>query len=111
MPGLVQHRHRRPLHVYALRRYHANTSLLLAAVKGRLKWAEGAEVKRELDAQVAALLGPKTEADLAKPDKKKAKKVGPALPVRTQSMHSDIMRSRLLFGARDPGFLRVHGCP
>ena len=61
-------------------RYHANTSLLLAGVKARLKWAEGAEIKRELDAQVAALLGPKTEADLVKPDKKKAKKVRSLLP-------------------------------
>lgn len=61
-------------------RYHANTSLLLAAVKARLKWAEGAEIKRELDAQVGALLGPKTEADLVKPDKKKVKKVGLANP-------------------------------
>ena len=44
-------------------------------MKARLRWAEGAEIKRELDAHVAVLLGPKTEADLVKPDKKKAKKV------------------------------------
>ena len=30
-----------------------------------MKWAEVTAVKAELDAQVAALLGPKTEADVA----------------------------------------------
>lgn len=46
---------------------------LLASIKADLKWADGAEVKRELDAQVLQLLGPKTEQDLSKPEKKKKK--------------------------------------
>jgi hypothetical protein len=56
-------------------RYHVNMGVLLAAVKAALKWADGAEVKRELDKQILELLGPKTEQDLAKPDKKKKKVV------------------------------------
>ena len=46
-------------------------------MKRRLKWADGAAVKAELEAQMAAFLGPKTEADLKPLDKKdKKKKVG-----------------------------------
>lgn len=72
-------------------RYHANTSLVLAAVKTRLKWAEGSEIKRELDKQVEALLGPKTEADLVKPDKKKVKKVGVEEKVGQLLLHTNIL--------------------
>lgn len=49
---------------------------MLPKIKARLKWADGAAIKRELDTQIAAILGPKTEADLVKPDKKAKKKVG-----------------------------------
>lgn len=50
-----------------------NTGKLLAAVKIALKWADGSKVKQELDDQILQLLGPKTEQDLVKPDKKKTK--------------------------------------
>ncbi len=56
------------------RRYHLNLNILLGQVRGVLKWAEVPAVKAELDSQVAALLGPKTEADLAPPEKKKKAK-------------------------------------
>jgi hypothetical protein len=56
-------------------RYHFNTNLLLAPVTKSLKWADGAAVRAELATQVEALLGPKTEADLAPPEKKKKPKV------------------------------------
>lgn len=59
--------------LYADARYHMNVGKLLAAVKAFLKWADGAKVKQELDDQILQLLGPKTEQDLVKPDKKKAK--------------------------------------
>ena len=55
-------------------RYHAKLGPLQAGVKSRLKWAEGAAVKAELEAQVADFLGPKTEADMKPPDKKAKKK-------------------------------------
>ena len=55
-------------------RYHTNLNPLLGKVRSKLKWADVAAVRAELDVQVAALLGPKTEADLAPPEKKKAKK-------------------------------------
>lgn len=50
-----------------------NTGKLLAAIKTALKWADGSKVKQELDDQILQLLGPKTEQDLVKPDKKKTK--------------------------------------
>lgn len=55
-------------------RYHTKLGPLQAGVKSRLKWADGAAVKKELEAQVADFLGPKTEADLKPPDKKAQKK-------------------------------------
>ena len=61
-------------------RYQAKPGPLLAGVKTRLKWADGAAVKAEIEAQLAAFLGPKTEADLKPIDKKaKKKKVDPPL--------------------------------
>jgi glutaminyl-tRNA synthetase len=58
-----------------IHRYHFNTNLLLAPITKQLKWAEGAAVRAELLAAVEALLGPKTEADLKPPEKKKKPKV------------------------------------
>ena len=60
-------------------RYHLNTNLLLAGITKKLKWADGAKVREALAAAVEALLGPKTEADLAPPPpKKKAPKAAAA---------------------------------
>jgi hypothetical protein len=58
--------------------YHFNTNLLLAPITRRLKWADGAAVRAALLSAVEALLGPKTEADLAPVDRKKKAKVGRA---------------------------------
>ncbi|KAL4447374.1 hypothetical protein ABPG77_007407 [Micractinium sp. CCAP 211/92] len=58
-------------------RYHCNLNILLGKMRaggGLIKWADVNALKAELEAQVAALLGPKTEADMAKPDKKKKAK-------------------------------------
>ena len=41
--------------------------------KAEVKWAAAADLKQEVDRQIAALLGPKTEADMQKPDVKKKK--------------------------------------
>eukprot|EP00741_Cyanophora_paradoxa_P010732 tig00020538_g10374.t1 len=54
-------------------RYRFPVGLLLKGANERLKWAEGGAVKNEIDAQVAALLGPKTEDDLAEKPKVKKK--------------------------------------
>ena len=48
--------------------------LVLAKVRALQPWADGKQVKAEVDAEVLALLGPKTEADEAKPAKKKKEK-------------------------------------
>lgn len=65
-------------HVPRLReeRYHANTNVLLAEIRGGLPWVDLAAAKAELERQVETLLGPKTEADCVKPEKKKKIKVG-----------------------------------
>eukprot|EP00798_Chlamydomonas_sp_ICE-L_P030329 gene30329-35322_t len=60
-------------------RYHCNTNIILGGITRSLKWAEGATVRAELEAQVAVLLGPKTEEDLKPPpEKKKVKAPKPA---------------------------------
>lgn len=43
-------------------------------VRQELKWADGKEIKNEVDLQVLDLLGPKTEADII-PQMKQSKKV------------------------------------
>ena len=48
--------------------------LVLAKVRALQPWADGKQVKAEVDAEVLLLLGPKTEADEAKPVKKKKEK-------------------------------------
>lgn len=54
-------------------RYHFPASMLLGQARAvhPVKWADVPAVKAEVDRQVEALLGPKTEADLVRPDKKK----------------------------------------
>ena len=49
--------------------------MLVAGINKSLKWADGAAVRVELQQQLEALLGPKTEADLKPPEKKKKAKV------------------------------------
>ncbi|GJP35092.1 hypothetical protein CLOM_g19590 [Closterium sp. NIES-68] len=55
-------------------RYRFNLGLILAKVRSLQPWADGKLAKEEVDAQVLSLLGPKTEADDAKPLKKKKEK-------------------------------------
>lgn len=55
-------------------RYHTNLNALLGQVRTRVKWADVGAARSELETQVASLLGPKTEADLAPPVKDKKKK-------------------------------------
>ncbi|CAI5525052.1 unnamed protein product [Closterium sp. Naga37s-1] len=55
-------------------RYRFNVGLILAKVRALQPWADGKLAKEEVDAQVLAVLGPKTEADEAKPVKKKKEK-------------------------------------
>ena len=55
-------------------RYHMNTNPMFGKVLKALKWADVALVRQELDAQVVALLGPKTEEDMKPPPKKEKKK-------------------------------------
>ena len=68
-------------------RYHATSSVEVAA-KQRQRWAEFPAIKAEVAAQLAALLGPRTEADLKKPDK--GKKRTPK-QVLTNSSESELL--------------------
>lgn len=45
-------------------RYHYSIGPLLAKVREQYKWADGKVIKEETEEQIAALLGPKTAADL-----------------------------------------------
>lgn len=57
-------------------RYRVNVGQILAAIRtGPLFWSDAGLVKQELDSQILALLGPVTDADNAKPEKKKKDKV------------------------------------
>jgi glutaminyl-tRNA synthetase len=53
-------------------RYRFPLATLLRGVGAALPWADSLTVKTQVDAAVAALLGPKTDADAAKPAKSKA---------------------------------------
>lgn len=54
------------------KRYRFNVGTLMTETRSIQKWADGKLVKAEMDAQIAALLGPKTEQDL-NPSKEPAK--------------------------------------
>lgn len=51
------------------KRYRFNFGGLIVEARKALKFADGKAVKSEVDAQILALLGPKTESDNAKPKK------------------------------------------
>lgn len=55
-------------------RYHCNTNIFLAKIKGILPWGDAKVMGAILTEEIEALLGPKTEADLAPPPKKKKEK-------------------------------------
>lgn len=55
------------------KRYRFNSGPIITEARKTLKFADGKLVKNEVDAQIGALLGPKTEQDLAKPKKEKTK--------------------------------------
>ncbi|XP_071081641.1 glutamine--tRNA ligase-like [Haliotis cracherodii] len=56
------------------KRYRFNSGLLLSEARNSLKWADGKAIKNEVDMQILDLLGPKTDADLEKPQKQKTPK-------------------------------------
>jgi glutaminyl-tRNA synthetase len=56
------------------KRYRFNVGLIMQEVRQELKWADGKEIKHEVDLQVLDLLGPKTEADFS-PQIKQIKKL------------------------------------
>lgn len=55
-------------------RYRFNVFKIMQEVREQLPWADGKQVKNEVDVQIFDLLGEKTEADLAPPPKKQKEK-------------------------------------
>lgn len=66
------------------KRYRYPAGLLIKGVTSKLKWADAKQVKDTVDAEVAALLGPKTpEDEKPLPPKKEAKKPAAAAAAAT----------------------------
>jgi len=55
-------------------RWRYNAGPLMGKVRGQLKWADGKEIKAQVEIQLLDLLGPKTDADLLPPPKAEKKK-------------------------------------
>lgn len=55
-------------------RYRFNVFKIMQEVREKAPWADGKQVKNEVDVQIFDLLGEKTEADLAPPPKKQKEK-------------------------------------
>lgn len=65
------------------KRYHFNTGIMQRRIMDELKFADGKVVSALIRSKVEQLLGPRTEADLAKPRKpKKAKPQKPVNPAK-----------------------------
>jgi glutaminyl-tRNA synthetase len=62
-------------------RYHTNPGPLLAKVRAAQPWSDAKAAKAELEAQMAALLGPRTAEDDKPPEKPKKEKAAPPAPV------------------------------
>ncbi|RUS86086.1 hypothetical protein EGW08_006179 [Elysia chlorotica] len=71
------------------KRYHYNTGPMLGEIKSKIRWADGKAVKHELDMQILDLLGPKTAADLEKPQKQKAPKASKPVPTKANAPGQD----------------------
>jgi len=87
-------------------RYRTNVGLLLRTANERLKWADGSVVKQEVDSQILALLGPKTEADMNEGKKpKKSAKASEELSVPNGTSPTQVTappkKERWDFGARE----------
>ncbi|KAK3797448.1 hypothetical protein RRG08_011699 [Elysia crispata] len=71
------------------KRYHYNTGPMLGEIKSKIRWADGKAVKHELDMQILDLLGPKTAADLEKPQKQKAPKASKPASTKANASGQD----------------------
>ena len=65
-----------------------NPGPLMGKVRGQLKWADGKEIKAQVEIQLLDLLGPKTDADLLPPPKTEKKKTEKK-PVKEEKKSGD----------------------
>lgn len=73
-------------------RYRFNVFKIMQEVREKLPWADGKQVKNEVDVQIFDLLGEKTAADLAPPPKKqKEKKEAELKPNAAESKSSEVV--------------------
>lgn len=69
-------------------RWRYNPGPLMGKVRGQLKWADGKEIKAQVEIQLLDLLGPKTDADLLPPPKTEKKKTEKK-PVKEEKKSGD----------------------
>lgn len=81
-------------------RYRFNTGILLGKARVSIPFADGKKLKSELDLQILELLGPKTEADLAKPVKNKAPKAPKAAKTEAVAEVAESLESQLRGAAK-----------
>lgn len=67
------------------RRYRFNSGVIFRSVKDQLKFADGKFIRESIERKLFALLGPKTEADAAKPVKSKKGKPSASGPCQKSS--------------------------
>lgn len=78
------------------RRYRFNTAIVQRAVMEEYKFVEGKDVRAIIVDRMAAILGPKTEADNAKPQKqKKLKPAKVAAPANTEAARAEAEKVRV----------------
>ena len=61
----------------------------MGKVRGQLKWADGKEIKAQVEIQLLDLLGPKTDADLLPPPKADKKKKADKKPAKEENKSGD----------------------
>uniref|UniRef100_A0A1I7XX61 glutamine--tRNA ligase n=1 Tax=Steinernema glaseri TaxID=37863 RepID=A0A1I7XX61_9BILA len=71
-------------------RYAFNTGKLLGEVRNKLKWADGARLKQEMETRIFELLGPKTEEELNPKKKKAAKPVAKPKEANNKDVESEL---------------------
>ncbi|KAL1114866.1 hypothetical protein AAG570_007690 [Ranatra chinensis] len=75
------------------KRYKFNVGSLVQEVRSVLKWADGKDVKNEIDVQLLDILGPKTEADRMPLDKEVRKVSNQDHKTKTKSKHTNLPES------------------
>ena len=89
-------------------RYRFNIGMLLGKARSSIPFVDGKKLKAALDCEILNLLGPKTEADLAKPKKEKKEKVKKEVEkkeeVKSESLEEQLKGAARFFHAPGKNF-------